>query len=135
MSGAFNVDQLLEEVLGKLRTLAETGQTFGKPITVGEITIVPFMSLNFGLGGAGGELGSAMDSWQRNRRTEQPHNTLWGGAGGGVRVEPLGFLVIRGERVEIMTLEQKSNTWDKLADAVIPLLQQWQEAQQSSGDP
>ncbi len=133
MSGAFNVDQLLEEVLGKLRTLAETGQTFGKPITVGEITIVPFMSLNFGLGGAGGELGTT-EQLQRGKRNDLPQNTLWGGAGGGVRVEPLGFLVIRGERVEIMTLEQQPNNWDKLADAVIPLLQQWQEAQQRSAD-
>ncbi|NJK62136.1 MAG: hypothetical protein HC921_05090 [Synechococcaceae cyanobacterium SM2_3_1] len=133
MSGAFNVEQLLEEVLGKLRTLAETGQTFGKPITVGEITIVPFMSLNFGLGGAGGEQGF-VEQLQRGKRSDHPQNTLWGGAGGGVRVEPLGFLVIRGERVEIMTLEQQPNSWDKLADTVIPLLQQWQETQQRPAD-
>jgi len=50
----FEVEAVLEVVLSKLRTLAETGQTFGQPITVGETIIVPYMSLNFGLAGGGG---------------------------------------------------------------------------------
>lgn len=109
----FEVEAVLEGVLSKLRTLAETGQTFGQPITVGETIIIPYMSLHFGLGGAGGTMGS------------KPGSTLWGGAGGGVRVEPIGFLVIKGDRVELLTIAQEPGAWSKVADQMLPLLQQW----------
>ncbi|MEL7476212.1 MAG: hypothetical protein AAGJ55_08270, partial [Cyanobacteria bacterium J06555_12] len=53
-SESFPVNTVLDAVLSKLRALAETGQTFGTPITVGDTTIVPYVSLKFGLGGGGG---------------------------------------------------------------------------------
>ncbi|MDX2270590.1 MAG: spore germination protein GerW family protein [Cyanobacteriota bacterium] len=125
MAESFNVDTVMEAVLSKLRALTETGQTFGQPITIGDTIIVPYMSLYFGLGGGGG--GNLAES----REAKRPSHTLWGGAGGGVRIEPMGFLVVRGEKVELLTLqphpqkESKTGQWSQLADSVLPLLQQW----------
>jgi uncharacterized spore protein YtfJ len=120
---SFQVETVLEAVLGKLRTLAETSQTFGQPITVGDTIIVPYVSLSFGLAGGGGDMGSQPQPHPRNGKT------LWGGAGGGVRVEPLGFLVIRGDKVELLTVDQKPNQLGQLAEGLLPLLQQWMQAQ------
>lgn len=131
----FAVEAVLEAVLSKLRILAETGQTFGQPITVGETIIIPYMSLNFGLGGAGGTLGSLPGAGS-GHNSSKPGSSVWGGAGGGVRVEPIGFLVVRGERVELLTIDQQPGAWSKVADQALPLLQQWVQAQQGdTGDP
>lgn len=48
-----------------------------------------------------------------------------GERGGGVRIEPVGFLVIRGERVELLTTVQKPDQWNQLSETLVPLLQQW----------
>ncbi|MEN9224452.1 MAG: GerW family sporulation protein [Thermostichus sp. DRC_bins_24] len=126
MGSEFNVETVLEAVLSKLRVLAETGQTFGQPITVGETIIVPYMSLHFGLGGGGGNFGKPASGFKGNGRDPA---SLFGGAGGGVRIEPVGFLVIRGERVELLTTEQKPSQWNQLSETLIPLLQQWLHSQ------
>lgn len=123
-SEPFEVESVLEVVLSKLRTLAETGQTFGQPITIGETIIVPYMSLNFGLAGGGGDLGAD----PQPKKTAHP---VWSGAGGGVRIEPMGFLVIRGDKVELLTTDQQpSGQWSKIADQMVPLLQQWLQSRE-----
>ncbi len=118
----FEVEAVLEAVLSKLTVLAETGQTFGQPITIGDTTIVPYVSLYFGVGGGGGHFGKTASGFRSNGRDPA---SLFGGAGGGVRIEPVGFLVIRGERVELLTTTQKPGQWSQLSEALLPLLQQW----------
>ena len=131
------MNTVLDAVLSKLRALAETGQTFGTPITVGDTTIVPYVSLKFGLGGGGGGacFGNQADIESRST-TDSPdafhdlgaqHLGTWGGAGGGVKVEPMGFLVIRGESVEMLPIEQDTNQWAAIAEGVLPMLEQWLE--------
>ena len=126
------VHTVLDAVLNKLRALAETGQTFGNPITVGDTTIVPYVSLKFGLGGGGGGayVGNPADTVSRDATDNQTMATdrgAWGGAGGGVKVEPMGFLVIRGESVEMLPIEQSNNQWAAIAEGVMPMLEQWLE--------
>ncbi len=125
MGSEFNVETVLEAVLSKLRVLAETGQTFGQPITIGETIIVPYMSLHFGLGGGGGNFGKTSKTASGFRGNGVDPASLFGGAGGGVRIEPVGFLVIRGDRVELLTTAQKPSQWSQLSETLIPLLQQW----------
>ncbi|WP_017324923.1 GerW family sporulation protein [Synechococcus sp. PCC 7336] len=124
---AFPVDNVLDAVLSKLRSLAETGQTFGEPIAVGETTIVPYVSLRFGLGGGGGGAGDRHNGGHGS-------SGLWGGAGGGVKVEPMGFLVIRADKVELLPIDRESNQWAQLAEGLMPMLEQWlqQRAEASS---
>ncbi|MEO0801963.1 MAG: spore germination protein GerW family protein [Cyanobacteria bacterium J06642_2] len=122
------VDVVLEAVLTKLRSLAETSQTFGEPITVGDTTIVPYVSLRFGLGGGGGA-GNGRHAEEDNAAT------MWGTAGGGVKIEPMGFLIVRGDHVDLMPIDRQTNPWSQLAEGVLPLLQQWvQSRKQADSD-
>lgn len=116
----FPINTVLDAVLSKLRALAETGQTFGNPITVGDTTIVPYVSLKFGLGGGGGTA-------NRHDAADVTNPGTWGGAGGGVKVEPMGFLVIRGDSVEMLPIERDSNQWAAIAEGVLPMVEQWIE--------
>ncbi|MEL7475963.1 MAG: GerW family sporulation protein, partial [Cyanobacteria bacterium J06555_12] len=44
-----------------------------------------------------------------------------------VKVEPMGFLVIRGESVEMLPIERDTNQWAAIAEGVMPMLEQWLE--------
>ncbi len=122
MGSELNIEAVLQAILSQLRVLAETGQTFGQPITIGETIIVPYMSVHFGLGGGGGNFGKTPTGFRGNGGDPA---SLFGGAGGGVRIEPIGFLVIRGERIELLTTTQKPSQWNQLSETLLPLLQQW----------
>lgn len=124
MSEAFQVEAVLEAVLSKLRSLAESGQTFGQPITVGETTIIPYMAVHFGLGGGGGGNPSIP-----KKLSFRQADGLWGGAGGGVKLQPLGFLVIRGSSVEVLPIDSEPSQWEHLLSGMIPVLQQWLQGQ------
>ncbi|MEM9513104.1 MAG: GerW family sporulation protein, partial [Cyanobacteria bacterium P01_E01_bin.48] len=61
--------------------------------------------------------------------------TMWGTAGGGVKIEPMGFLIVRGDRVDLMPIDRQTNPWSQLAEGVLPLLQQWvQSRKQADSD-
>lgn len=68
---------------------ARVDAVFGAPVTEGGITVVPVARARWGVGGGSG---------RRSARTGEPREG--GGGGGGMRVDPVGFVVLRGEDAE-----------------------------------
>jgi uncharacterized spore protein YtfJ len=65
--------------------VARVDTVFGDPVTQGGITVVPVAKARWGVGGGSG------------RKTEgEPRE----GGGGGLRVDPVGIVVIRGDDAE-----------------------------------
>jgi uncharacterized spore protein YtfJ len=67
---------------------ARVDTVFGEPVSEGGITVVPVARARWGVGGGAGRRGSA-DGEPRE-----------GMGGGGIRVDPVGFVVIRGADAE-----------------------------------
>lgn len=87
-------------MLTRLRELVQTDTVIGKPVETGEVTLIPIsrVSLGFG-GGGGGERNSA-------------------GGAGGVRVEPLGFVVITKGKAQILPIKSEDPALYKLVDVL-----------------
>jgi uncharacterized spore protein YtfJ len=68
-----------------LAQAARVSTVFGEPIVQDGVAIVPVARARWGLGGGGGAKGSEGRS---------------GGLGGGLQVEPAGYVVIRGGEAE-----------------------------------
>lgn len=87
------VNDLLAETIAKVRDLGNAETVIGSPITVGEITVIPVSKLTCGLAAGGSDYSSKNNS----------SSVMFGGGGGaGVEVTPLSFIVIRGDRVEVL---------------------------------
>ena len=100
---------LLSSIIGELKEIARTETIVGEPVVFGEKTVVPVSRIMLGFGVGGGE-GSS----------EKQGEGFGGGGGGGARVEPVGFIVIEGEKVSF--LPTKPGRFEGLIDAIPDVL-------------
>lgn len=78
------ISELMDVTMTKLRQLADTNTIVGSPITTPDgITVIPVSRISFGFGTAGASGGGAKGV------------KFTGGNGAGVKVEPIGFLVVK----------------------------------------
>jgi uncharacterized spore protein YtfJ len=88
-----NFDALFEKVLDHLRTTVKTETVMGQQFQLGEYSVVPVMKASLGFGSGGG-MG---DSDKQGKGTG-------GGAGAGLNIEPVAFLVSKGDEITVMNV-------------------------------
>ncbi|MCR4442708.1 MAG: spore germination protein GerW family protein [Peptococcaceae bacterium] len=96
----------LETLFEKLERFFRTETVVGKPLTVGDVTLVPIIEVTFGLGTGGG---SGKDS--------KGNDGTGGGAGVGGKIAPNSVLVIKGDEVTLMALKDKGSL-ERIIDMV-----------------
>ena len=102
------VNEMIQTMLEELRQIADTEVHVGKPMQIGDAWVVPVsrLSLGFGAGGFGGE-------------ADQKR-----GAGGGVSVEPVAFLVIQQERAQLLHMNSPNSPMGKLLDIMPDVIEE-----------
>jgi uncharacterized spore protein YtfJ len=88
----------METMLTRLRELVQTETVIGKPVVAGDVTLIPISRVSLGFGGGGGG-----------------DNKAAGGAG-GVRVEPIGFVVVTEGKAHILPLKSEDPALYRLVD-------------------
>lgn len=100
------VSELTDAAMSNLRSLVDVNTIIGDPITTSEgVTIIPISKVSFGYASGGSDL-----------PTQTPEKFA-GGSGGGVTLQPLGFLVITGQEVRLLQLTTADTTSDRLVNA------------------
>ena len=104
-----NVPGMLETTLQKIREMIDANTVVGTPITTPDgTTVIPVSKISVGFGGGGSDFGKS-----------QNHNPFGGGAGGGVKVTPVAFLVIHEGSVRMIPVAQAANTTaDRLVEMI-----------------
>ncbi len=104
------LNDVMDATVSKIRELADANTVIGKPIqTPDGITVIPIsrVSLGFGTGGASGVKGV----------------TFTGGNGGGVKVEPIGFLIIKDGNCRMLSVAPPPlTTMDRIVEMVPDVL-------------
>ena len=78
-----SITAVMEASMVKIREMVDSNTIVGEPITTPDgVTLVPVSRLSFGFGCGGGDYGKQT-------------NQMGAGAGAGVRVEPMAFLVVK----------------------------------------
>ncbi len=92
--------------MSKLRELVDANTVIGQPITTADgTTIIPVSKVAFGFGSGGSDFAS-----------KQPRDLFGGGSGGGVSVQPVAFLVIKGGDVKL--LQMNGDSLERLTNAI-----------------
>ena len=89
------IDEVISKVTDFLRDEAKTETVVGKQFQLGDFTCVPVIRLGMGFGFGGGE--GEGDSAKTGKGKGEGSG---GGAGAGM--EPLGFLVTKGEMIQFV---------------------------------
>ena len=106
MSDNFNISENINNIFEKLESFLKTKTVVGEPMKIGDVTIVPFIDISFGLGTGGG---SGIE--------EKGNQGSGGGAGSGGKISPTAILVIKGDQVELLPIK-KAGGLDKLIEMV-----------------
>jgi sporulation protein YtfJ len=116
------IEALVKTVLSELRQITKTETVVGDAITVGETTIVPVSKISVGFAAGGGKKGT------KNGGGE--------GTGGGATIEPLAFFVVRGEKVDLVTIKKEDVGLGKVIDLVPQIIEKvkdYREKKEKSG--
>lgn len=109
---AHPIGDLVEATMTKIRSMMDANTVVGTPIEAGGVTVIPVCKISIGYGSGGSDFA------QKNQKPENP-NAFGGGAGMGVSITPISFLVIRDGNVRMVAVDQPAST---VADRVIDLV-------------
>ena len=99
---------MLENTIAKIREMVDVNSVIGESIVVGDTTIIPVSKVSVGFGGGGSDF---------TKNT----NAFGGGAGGGVKVQPICFLVVNKDgNVRMMPVPVPANTTPDRIVEMIP---------------
>ncbi len=107
---------MLESTISKIREMVDVNSVIGDPITTPDgVTIIPVSRISVGFGGGGSDFAS--------KNAPQNAEPFGGGAGGGVKVSPVCFLIVKDGAVRMMPVAAPANTTaDRIVEQVPDLL-------------
>ena len=102
---------MLDNTISKIREMVDVNSVIGNPITTPDgVTIIPVSKVSVGFGGSGSDYTSNKDAFG-------------GGAGGGVKVTPICFLIVKDGSVRMMPVAAPANTTaDRIVEQVPDVL-------------
>ncbi len=106
MEDTNKLNNLMDTAMQNVKKLVDVNTVVGEPIyTPDGTTLIPISRVSLGFGGAGADFAQ--------------NKGYGGGTGCGVRVEPLGFIVVKDGSVRMMNvIPPANNTLDRLIDLV-----------------
>ena len=111
-----NLPNMLENTIAKIREMVDVNSVVGTPITTADgVTIIPVSKVSVGFGGGGSDF-----SHKNPTNAELPFG---GGVGGGVKVSPIAFLIVKDGNVRMLPVASApSTTPERIVEMVPDLL-------------
>ena len=101
---------MLETPIQKIREMLDVNTVVGTPITTPDgVTIIPVSKVSVGFGGGGSDFAS-----------KASENPFGGGVGGGGKVSPVCFLVVKDGNVRMMSVPEPANSTTERLVEMLP---------------
>ena len=103
--------EFLKQSIAKIKELVDANTVVGDPVTTPDgVTLVPVSRVSVGFAGGGGDLVKQRDG-------------CVGGSGAGIKIDPIGFLVVKDGVVRMLNIQPPAiTTLDRVIDLVPQLL-------------
>ena len=120
------IESLMMTAMTSIQDMVDVNTIIGEPIeTTNGITIIPISKVCFGFAAGGSEFsGETIKEYNRKDKDEEIEYKLpfGGGAGAGVSINPVAFIVVQEDTVKLMPVDHSSCV-DKILDYVPDLMQ------------
>ena len=104
-----NLPNMLQDTISKIREMVDVNNVIGEPITTPDgVTIIPVSKVSVGFGGGGSDFVS--------KKNPNSQDTPYGG---GVKVTPICFLIVKDGNVRMMPVAVAANT---TADRIVEMV-------------
>ena len=102
------LSDMMTNTMSKIKDMIDVNTVIGDPITTPDgVTIIPVTKVSIGYGGGGSDF--AMKNMPANR-----DNPFGGGAGAGIKITPVAFLVVFNGNVRTVQLVEKVSAVDNV---------------------
>lgn len=106
MQDKHQISDLMGVTMEKIRDMVDVQTIIGDPITVSDqVTIIPVSKVSYGFASGGSDLPAKTN----------PKDLFGGGAGAGVSIQPVAFLVVQEDGVRLLQMDEGS---DALSSAI-----------------
>ena len=127
------INELMSTTMDRIKTMMDANTIIGEPIQAGDVTLIPVSRLSFGFAGGGS------DFVTKNQKPGMD-NTFGGGSGASAKLEPVAFLVVRGESVKLIpvapapatTVDRVIDTVPEVVDKVTAFIEKQQEKKEQA---
>ena len=107
MQDKHQISDLMGVTMEKIRDMVDVQTIIGDPITVSDqVTIIPVSKVSYGFASGGSDLPGKVNI---------PKDLFGGGAGAGVSIQPVAFLVVQEDGVRLLQMDEGS---DALSSAI-----------------
>ena len=108
-----NLPNMLQDTISKIREMVDVNNVIGEPITTPDgVTIIPVSKVSVGFGGGGSD-------FVPKKNPNSQDTPYGGGVGGGVKVTPICFLIVKDGNVRMMPVAVAANT---TADRIVEMV-------------
>lgn len=108
----------MKTAMESIKGMIDVNTVVGQPVETRDGgTIIPVSRVSFGFAAGGAEYWS--------RVTDHDGHPFGGGSGAGVTVHPVGFLVMHGDNVRLLSVD-RGDVWESLANNIPQLIDQLQ---------
>lgn len=105
------IHDLMSTSLENIKQMVDVDKIVGNAIKLEDGTmVVPVCKVGFGFGSGGSEFS--------NHRKDDGQLPFGGGSAAGVSLMPVAFLVIHLDTVELLSVNEKTHIFEKIADLV-----------------
>lgn len=120
------IEGLMLTAMNSIKDMIDVNTIIGEPIQApNNIVVIPISKVSFGFASGGSEFkGETVNAYKKQEKDEQIQYRLpfGGGAGAGVSLSPIAFLVIQGETVKLLPVNHTTSL-DKLLDYIPDLFE------------
>lgn len=111
MSENHPINEVLQTTMHKIREMVDANTVVGQPIVTQDgVTLIPVSKLSFGFATGGSDFG----------KTPNVAKNFGGGAGAGVNVTPVAFLIVKDGNVRLLPVAPPAKDANSRAIEMIP---------------
>ncbi|HEY9204327.1 MAG TPA: spore germination protein GerW family protein [Candidatus Methanoperedens sp.] len=115
------VEDTLKIITEEIADMISTKTVIGEHITIDGRTIIPVTKVSFGFGSGGGEGKS---------KSEDAGSGV--GGGGGASIQPIGFLIVTSESVQLLTFKEKG-VIEQIVGAIPEIMEKYKSIKEEPG--
>jgi sporulation protein YtfJ len=105
------IQGLMQTAMNSIREMVDVNTIIGDPVETPEGTVIlPVSRVGFGFAAGGSEFQVG------EQGQDGSAHPFGGGSGGGVSIVPIGFLIVKGDEVRLLSADHQNQLYDRLID-------------------